>query len=231
MATRVLILDCRGESQGEFSLYQAGAAPQSHGAESVAAAMDDATATDALDVVLVRLPYSDLSWREFCANLFTNKNGEAAPFVVVAVNGKAVEAADISSAEISSSDVPLPALGIEALLGTLPTPHKLVVGSVELDLRTRQARRAGRKLRLGPTEFRLLACFMSHAGRLLSRQRIIELVWGERCEIDTRTVDVHIGRLRKALIRGSEADPVRTVRSEGYVFEVSVPERMSARRA
>lgn len=231
MPTRVLILDCREESHGEFSLFQAGAVPQSNGAESGSPAEQVSTATDAMDVVLVRLPHSDLSWREFCANLFTNTNGEAAPFVVVAVNGKAVEAADISSVEISSSDVPLPAPGIEALLGTLPTPHKLVVGSIELDLRTRQATRAGRKLRLGPTEFRLLACFMSHAGRLLSRQRIIELVWGESCQIDTRTVDVHIGRLRKALIRGTEADPVRTVRSEGYVFETSVPERTSARRA
>ena len=76
-----------------------------------------------------------------------------------------------------------------------------------------------REVRLGPTEFRLLAFFMENAGRVLSRQQLLDGVWGRDAFIDGRTVDVHIGRLRKALIRGADHDPIRTVRGAGYAFE------------
>ena len=72
-------------------------------------------------------------------------------------------------------------------------------------------------MRLGPTEFKLLVFFMENAGRVLSRQQLLDGVWGRDAFIDGRTVDVHVGRLRKALIRGSDSDPIRTVRGTGYV--------------
>jgi len=71
---------------------------------------------------------------------------------------------------------------------------------------------------LGPTEFRLLEFFMRSPGRVLSRNQLLDGVWGRDVYVDERTVDVHIGRLRKSLIRGRERDPVRTVRGAGYVF-------------
>ena len=73
-------------------------------------------------------------------------------------------------------------------------------------------------MRIGPTEYRLLLFFMENAGRVLSRQQLLDGVWGRDAFVDERTVDVHIGRLRKALIRGSESDPIRTVRGAGYLF-------------
>ena len=72
---------------------------------------------------------------------------------------------------------------------------------------------------LGPTEYRLLEALLESAGRVLSRAQLLDRVWGTTAEIDERTVDVHVGRLRKALVRGNEPDPIRTVRGAGYVLE------------
>jgi two-component system phosphate regulon response regulator PhoB len=73
---------------------------------------------------------------------------------------------------------------------------------------------------LGPTEFRLLDYFMQHPGRVFSREQLLDAVWGSDVYVETRTVDVHIGRLRRALnIKGDE-DPIRTVRSAGYSLDV-----------
>jgi two-component system phosphate regulon response regulator PhoB len=92
------------------------------------------------------------------------------------------------------------------------------VGDIKLDRTAHRVTRGNREVRLGPTEYRLLEYFMERAGRVLSREQLLDGVWGRDTSIDDRTVDVHIGRLRKAMIRGREIDPVRTVRSAGYVF-------------
>jgi two-component system phosphate regulon response regulator PhoB len=95
----------------------------------------------------------------------------------------------------------------------------IVVGDVSLDRLAHRVRRSQREVRLGPTEYRLLEFMMERAGRVLSREQILDGVWGRQAELDERTVDVHIGRLRKALIRGKEAEVIRTVRGAGYVIE------------
>jgi two-component system phosphate regulon response regulator PhoB len=92
-------------------------------------------------------------------------------------------------------------------------------GDVVLDRSAHRVMRRAREVRLGPTEFKLLAFFMENAGRVLSRQQLLDGVWGRDAFIDGRTVDVHVGRLRKALIRGGDSDPIRTVRGAGYAFE------------
>jgi two-component system, OmpR family, phosphate regulon response regulator PhoB len=73
---------------------------------------------------------------------------------------------------------------------------------------------------LGPTEFRILDHLMQHPGRVFSREQLLDAVWGSDVYVEARTVDVHIGRLRKALIAGDEPDPIRTVRSAGYALDV-----------
>ena len=92
-------------------------------------------------------------------------------------------------------------------------------GDIDLDRDTRRVRRSGREIHLGPTEFRLLEYFMEKPGRVFTRGQLLDSVWGMSAEIDERTVDVHVGRLRKALIRGRERDPIRTVRGSGYSFD------------
>jgi two-component system phosphate regulon response regulator PhoB len=102
-------------------------------------------------------------------------------------------------------------------------PNRIVdilrAGDIVLNRTQHRVMRREREVRLGPTEFRLLAFFMENSGRVLSRQQLLDGVWGRDAFIDGRTVDVHVGRLRKALVRGSDPDPIRTVRGAGYAFE------------
>jgi two-component system phosphate regulon response regulator PhoB len=97
----------------------------------------------------------------------------------------------------------------------------LVFGDVELDFASHRVRRGGDALHLGPTEFKLLRYFMERPNRVLSRQQILDGVWGMDSDIDERTVDVHIRRLRKAINREGESDPIRTVRAAGYSMDAS----------
>jgi two-component system phosphate regulon response regulator PhoB len=95
----------------------------------------------------------------------------------------------------------------------------LAIGDIELDRDKRRVTRSGRAVDLGPTEYRLLEFLMERAGRVFSREQLLDGVWGSDIYIDERTVDVHIGRLRKAISRGQEEDPIRTVRGAGYSLD------------
>src|SRR4030095_2430572 len=95
----------------------------------------------------------------------------------------------------------------------------LAFGDVSIDRERRRVTRSGRAVDLGPTEDRLLECMMERPGRIFSREQLLDGVWGSDIHIDERTVDVHVGRLRKALNRGNEADPIRTVRGAGYALD------------
>jgi two-component system phosphate regulon response regulator PhoB len=93
-------------------------------------------------------------------------------------------------------------------------------GDITIDRVAHRVRRGAEEIHLGPTEFRLLDYFMQHPGRVFSREQLLNAVWGSDVYVETRTVDVHIGRLRRALGRASENDPIRTVRSAGYSLDV-----------
>ncbi len=96
---------------------------------------------------------------------------------------------------------------------------KIKVGDLILDRAAHRARRGDRDIHLGPTEFRLLEHLMQHPGRVFSREQLLDAVWGSDVYVEARTVDVHVGRLRKALNKSDEADPIRTVRSAGYALD------------
>jgi two-component system phosphate regulon response regulator PhoB len=100
----------------------------------------------------------------------------------------------------------------------------LTAGDLSLDRKMRRVTRGGRDIELSPTEFRLLEHFLQSPGRVYSRAQLLDAVWGREIYVDERTVDVHVGRLRKAITRGRERDPIRTVRGLGYSFD----ERFSA---
>ncbi len=93
-------------------------------------------------------------------------------------------------------------------------------GDLVIDRAAHRVKRAGKEIHLGPTEFRLLDYLMQHPGRVFSREQLLDAVWGSDVYVEARTVDVHIGRLRKALNEGTEEDPIRTVRSAGYSLDV-----------
>jgi two-component system phosphate regulon response regulator PhoB len=100
----------------------------------------------------------------------------------------------------------------------------LTAGDLSLDRKMRRVTRGGRDIDLSPTEFRLLEHLLQSPGRVYSRAQLLDAVWGREVYVDERTVDVHVGRLRKAITRGREHDPIRTVRGLGYSFD----ERFSA---
>ncbi len=98
---------------------------------------------------------------------------------------------------------------------------KLVCGDIVMDRVAHRVKRGEREVHLGPTEFRILDHLMQHPGRVFSREQLLDAAWGSDVYVEARTVDVHIGRLRKALMIGDERDPIRTVRSAGYALEVA----------
>ena len=93
-------------------------------------------------------------------------------------------------------------------------------GDIIIDRSAHRVKRGGKDVHLGPTEFRLLDYFMQHPGRVFSREQLLNAVWGSDVYVETRTVDVHIGRLRRALTTEESLDPIRTVRSAGYALDV-----------
>jgi len=94
----------------------------------------------------------------------------------------------------------------------------VVVGDISIDRAAHRVTRNEVEIHLGPTEFRLLDYFIQHPGRVFSREQLLDAVWGSDVYVETRTVDVHIGRLRKALSKAGGEDPIRTVRSAGYAL-------------
>ncbi len=98
---------------------------------------------------------------------------------------------------------------------------KVSVGDIVVDRVSHRVMRGEQEIHLGPTEFRLLDHLMQHPGRVFSREQLLNAVWGSDVFVEVRTVDVHIGRLRKALNKYGQGDPVRTVRSAGYVLDAA----------
>ena len=97
--------------------------------------------------------------------------------------------------------------------------EQLAYADIEMDVEAHRVRRGTTAVQLGPTEFRLLRYFMENPGRVFSRERLLDAVWAHDADIDARTVDVHVRRLRKALNQGGLPDVIRTVRSAGYSLD------------
>jgi two-component system phosphate regulon response regulator PhoB len=101
----------------------------------------------------------------------------------------------------------------------VPDKGQLAFHDIEMDLSSHRVNRNGRKVHLGPTEFRLLEFFMQHPRRVFSREELLDAVWGHDIHVEPRTVDVHIRRLRKSMNDDGELDVVRTVRAAGYALD------------
>lgn len=98
--------------------------------------------------------------------------------------------------------------------------EKVEFGEITVDRLSHRVQRSGRDIHLGPTEYRLLDYLIQHPRRVFSREQLLDAVWGNDVYVEARTVDVHIGRLRKALNNGDDFDPIRTVRSAGYSLDM-----------
>lgn len=179
------------------------------------------------DLVILDWMLPGVSGLEICRRLRARDNGREMPVIMLTARGE--ESERVRGLSVGADDYVVKPFSTPELMARVRAllrrarpervASKLTLGDIDLDRDTRRVRRAGREIHLGPTEFRLLEYLMEKPGRVFTRGQLLDSVWGMSAEIDERTVDVHVGRLRKALIRGREPDPIRTVRGAGYSFD------------
>jgi two-component system phosphate regulon response regulator PhoB len=179
------------------------------------------------DLVILDWMLPGLSGIEICRRLRARAETRTLPVIMLTARGE--ESERIRGLGTGADDYivkPFSVPELVARVGALlrrSSPERLTnqlnYGDIELDREKKRVSRAGQPIELGPTEFRLLEFLLERPGRVFSRAQLLDGVWGRDVYIDDRTVDVHVGRLRKALNRGQAADPIRTVRGSGYALD------------
>lgn len=180
------------------------------------------------DLILLDWMLPGLSGIELCRRWRSREETSRVPIIMITARGEEEErvrglATGADDYVVKPFSIPELLARVQALLRRVSpqlVTNVLKAGDLELDRTSHRVRRGGRDVHLGPTEYRLLEYLMRHPGRVYSREQLLDGVWGNDVYVDERTVDVHVGRLRKAINRrASEIDPIRTVRGTGYAFD------------
>lgn len=198
-------------------------------------AVDVAECTDAAeamiaettpDLVVLDWMLPGISGLELCRRLRASKDTRGVPIIFLTARGE--EDDRVRGLTTGADDYVVKPFSVPELMARVKAllrrsapgrvANVLSAGDITLDRDAHRVMRQGREVRLGPTEFKLLSFLMQSPGRVFSRQQLLDGVWGCDVYVDDRTVDVHVGRLRKSLIRGHEPNPIRTVRGAGYAL-------------
>ncbi|MEM9178413.1 MAG: phosphate regulon transcriptional regulator PhoB [Pseudomonadota bacterium] len=176
------------------------------------------------DLMLLDWMLPKISGIEICRRVRTRQ--ETANLPIIMLTARTEEADRIRGLETGADDYVTKPFSTNELMARVKAvlrrirpalmDDKIRVGDIEIDRTTHRVTRAAKDIHLGPTEFRLLEYFAQHPGRVFSREQLLDGVWGSDVYVEARTVDVHIGRLRKALMSQGGPNPIRTVRSAGY---------------
>jgi len=179
------------------------------------------------DLVLLDWMIEGVSGIEVCRRLRRRPETANVPIIMLTARGE--EADRIRGLETGADDYvtkPFSPRELVARVGAVLrrvrpalAGEQLSYGDLDMDIVSHKVKRGGETVALGPTEFRLLRHFLEHPGRVFSRERLLDGVWGHDSDIEPRTVDVHIRRLRKAINAGGRSDIIRTVRSAGYALD------------
>ncbi len=180
------------------------------------------------DVVILDWMIEGLSGIEVCRRL--RRLSETANVPIIMLTARAEEEDRIRGLETGADDYVTKPFSPRELVARVQAVlrrvrpalvgERLAYHDIEMDIVSHKVKRGGQTVALGPTEFRLLRHFLEHPGRVFSRERLLDSVWGRDSDIELRTVDVHIRRLRKAINAGDRGDVIRTVRSAGYALDV-----------
>ena len=178
------------------------------------------------DIILLDWMLPGVSGIEICRRLKASSTTRQVPIIMLSARSEEVD--KVRGLETGADDYMVKPYSVVELMARVRTQLRrtrpasvgemLEFEDIVLDSETHRVSRGGKEIHLGPTEFRLLSTFMEKPGRVWSREQLLDRVWGRDIYVDTRTVDVHIGRLRKALSRHGGDDPVRTVRGAGYAL-------------
>jgi two-component system, OmpR family, phosphate regulon response regulator PhoB len=182
------------------------------------------------DLILLDWMLPQLSGLEVCRQIRRNPETRNIPIIMVTARGE--EADRVRGLDVGADDYIAKPFSPSELMARIRAVLRrvrpalaeevLTCGDVTMDLAAHRVTRSTREVKLGPTEFRLLRYFLEHPGRVLSREHLLNAVWGRDVFVEERTVDVHIRRLRKVLNGSNEIDIIRTVRSAGYSLEMPV---------
>ena len=178
------------------------------------------------DIIVLDWMLPSVSGIEVCRRLKSRTETRAIPVIMLSARSEEVDR--VRGLETGADDYVIKPYSIVELVARVRTQLRrtrpaavgqmLEYSDLRLDPETHRVHRAEHVLKLGPTEYRLLTTFMEKPGRVWSREQLLDRVWGRDIYVDTRTVDVHIGRLRKALCAFGGDDPLRTVRGAGYAL-------------
>lgn len=183
------------------------------------------------DLIILDWMLPKLSGAQLCQRLRRRKDTATIPIIMLSARGD--ETDRVSGLDYGADDYMVKPFSMTELFARSRALLRRVspallqdiikLGDIEIDTKAFRVKRNDSPIHLGPTEFRLLDHLIRNPGRVFSREQLLDAVWGREIYVELRTVDVHIGRLRKALKLEGRPDPIRTVRSAGYAFEVVSP--------